>query len=107
MNDIVGNTAINDVSIEPRPQAPMHPPPELYGNLSQLEKKMETTAISHIWKLNYILLGFDFCMPLITIFCGFVFILFQGNNLDKFEPPSNTLQIADDWSQRPLIDLKV
>ena len=76
-NNISNNTAINEVSIEPKPQAPMHPPPaQPYGDLSQLEKKMATTAVSHIWKLNYVLLGFDFCVPLITIICGFVFILF-------------------------------
>ena len=69
---------------------------------------MDNTAVSHIWKFNFILLCFDFCVPLIVIGCGFGFILFHTAALDiNYVPPTNTLQVVSDWSQKGYVDLKV
>ena len=58
-----------------KPAPPVHAPPELYGDMTQLEKKLDSESVSHIWKLDYILLGFDIGVPLIAIAVGFLFII--------------------------------
>ena len=59
------------------PAPPVHAPPtpEIYGDMTHLEKKLDNEAVSHIWKLDYILLGFDISVPLIAIAVGFLFII--------------------------------
>ena len=71
-------TSIQHDSVEiGKPAPPVHAPPapEIYGDMTQLEKKMDNQSASHIWKLDIILLGFDICVPLIAIAVGFLFII--------------------------------
>ena len=47
-------------------------------------------------------------MPILAIGLGFGFILFRSLALDiNYVPPTNALQIVDDWNTRPFTKLSI